>query len=176
MEKFNKENVPRKLPKVLSEQEFTKIMEATSKSHHRLAFKLAFLCGLRITEIINLKPENFDRNRRLIFIEQGKWHKDRYVPYPVKFIKDKEIINLIPLKCKQRALQIVFKDKLKAATGRTDLHFHNLRHSFATMLLGKKVPLNEVQMWMGHNNIQTTMIYSHVSPEVALSNYEKLWE
>jgi len=173
------ERKPTKLPTVISEEDFSKLLKATNTPTHKLAFKLAFLCGLRISEIIKLQPEDFDKERRLIFIRQGKGGKDRYVPYPIKFISDKEV-RLIPLYYKSvtsgsRSLEISFKDKCKTALGRTDLHFHNLRHSFATNLLSKGIPVTEVQFWLGHSRLQTTSIYLKVSPDSALKRYEEMY-
>jgi len=164
-----------KLPSILNEEEFTKLIKATNQTHHKLAFKLAFLCGLRISEIINLKKSSFDSQRRLIFVSQGKGGRDRYVPYPTKFISKKEIDKNIPIKCGVRALQIAFKNYITKVVKRPDLHFHNLRHSFATNLLGKGIPITEVQFWLGHSKLSTTTIYLKVSPDVALKRYEEMW-
>ena len=88
-----------KLPTILSEENFTKLLQKTTKPHHRIAFKLGFLCGLRISEIINLTPKDFDRGRKLIFVRQGKGGKDRYVPYPTKFISQNDVDTLIRGPC-----------------------------------------------------------------------------
>ena len=164
-----------KLPTILSEDSFDLIMKNTKMKHHRLAFKIAFLCGLRISEIINLQLQDFDKQRRLIFVKQGKGGKDRYVPYPIKFIKESEINNHIPIKCGVRALEKAFKRRCVALLNRNDLHFHNLRHSFATNLLNKGVPITDVQFWLGHSRLTTTAIYLKVSPDMALKRYEDLW-
>jgi integrase len=176
MDQEKKETRRRKLPKILNEEEFTKLLQQTRKPHHKLAFKLGYLCGLRVSEVTKLQKENFDKVRRLIRIENAKGGKDRYVPFPIKFIKEKEIDSYVPIKCGIRALEIAFKTNLVRATGRTDLHFHNLRHSFATMLLGKGIPITDVQFWLGHQFLSTTAVYLHVSPDAALQKYEDLWQ
>jgi len=163
------------LPSVLTEKDFVLLVKSAKKKYHKFAFKLAFFCGMRISEIINLRKEHFDRERRLIFIKQGKGGKDRYVPLPMKFISPKEVKKFIPMPIGVRALEIAFKVALKKGLNRTDLHFHNLRHSFATNLLNKGVPITEVQMWLGHSRLQTTSIYLRVAPDKALERYEELW-
>jgi len=170
------ERIKQKLPEVIGDEAFTQILKATLKSNHRMAFKLAYLCGLRVSEICNIKKEDFDHERRLIFVRQGKGKKDRYVPYPTKFIKKIEIEKNIPISCGVRALEIAFKNKCKKILNRNDLHFHNLRHSFATSLLGKGIPITDVQFWLGHSKLTTTSIYLKVSPDMALKRYEDLWE
>jgi len=170
-----KESKRVKLPTILNEKTFSILLKVTKKSHHKLAFKLGFLCGLRISEIVHLEQEDFDRERRLIFVRQGKGGKDRYVPYPIKFISEREIKKNIPMKCGARALQIAFKNRVRRFLRREDLHFHNLRHSFATNLLGKGIPITEVQLWLGHARLNTTAIYLKVSPDAALKRYEEMW-
>ena len=161
------------IAEVLSEADFNKLLEKTTKTRHRLAFKLAFLAGLRISEIIKLQPNDIDKSRKLIFIKQGKGSKDRYVPLP-KFLTPKDIAE-IPLSCGVRTLEAVFKRKLQKALGRKDLHFHNLRHSFATTMINKGMTLPDVQFWLGHSKLATTSIYLRVSPDAALKRYEELW-
>lgn len=168
-----KKTKPKKLPEVLTLKEFNTILKYTKKQEHRLAFKLGFLSGLRISEIINLRYEDINRDRKLIFIRQGKGKKDRYTPLP-PMLQEKELKSL-PLKIGIRALQISFKNKCKKYLNR-DLHFHNLRHSFATNLLSKGIPITEVQMWLGHSRLDTTSVYLKVSPETALKNYNEIWK
>jgi len=169
------ERKKRKLPSILSEEDFIKVLKVTKLKHHKLAFKLGFFCGLRISEITNLKKNDFDRSRRLIFVRQGKGKKDRYVPYPLKFIKQSEIDNLIPINCGVRALEIAFKRRILKVLKREDIHFHSLRHSFATNLLSKGSPITDVQLWLGHSRLSTTTIYLHASPDSALQRYEEIW-
>jgi len=76
------------LPVVLSYDEFLKLLDATSNKTYRLAFKLGFLCGLRVSEVVKLQLVDVDYGRRLLFIRQAKGHKDRYVPFPEQFSRD----------------------------------------------------------------------------------------
>jgi integrase len=85
---IKRENRGRKLPVVLSYDEFLKLLSATDNKTYKLAFKLGFLCGLRVSEVVKLQPVDVDYGRRLLFIRQAKGHKDRYVPFPEQFSRD----------------------------------------------------------------------------------------
>ena|SRR3990167_965227 len=150
-----------KLPETIQEEELIKLREATKKPHHRLAYALGFYCCMRIGEIVKLQPEDIDYNLKLIWIKQGKGHKDRKIPIAPEVIK---IIKELPIKCGIRALQIAFKNKAEEVLGK-DLHFHCLRHSGITHYLTKKNWSSlEVQRLAGHSRITTTQIYAHINP------------
>src|SRR3989344_1148076 len=123
-----------RLPEVITEEELIKILEATKKPHHRLAFALGFYCCLRVSEIVKLRPENVDKGTKLLHIKQAKGSKDRNIPISPKVIKG---LKYLPIKCGIRALQIKFKEKGKEVLNK-DLHFHCLRHSAITHYITKK--------------------------------------
>ena len=80
------------------------------------------------------------------------------------------------MKCGVRALEISFKNYVKkAGIEKQDLHFHSLRHSFAVRCMERGIPLNQIQIILGHESIATTGIYLRINPKDALDNYEKLW-
>jgi len=151
----------RRLPEVLNEEEFAKIVSVTKNKRHLLAFKLGFFCGLRVSEIVKLLSSDVDVGRKMLFVRQGKGHKDRYVPFPVPLGK---ALNGLPVGCGVRALEIAFKKASKRAGIVKDVHFHTLRHSAATFYLKRGMSLVQVQQLLGHSSISTTMIYSHISP------------
>lgn len=160
----------RKIPEVITEEEFIKILRATKKKHHKIAFILGFYGCMRVSEVVNLKKENIDRGQRLIRIKQAKGDKDRNIPLPPQATRG---LSHIPLKCGVRALQIAIKHYGKKILDK-DIHFHTLRHSGATHYLNKKKwATRQVQVLLGHSKIQTTEIYTHVSPDVLI---EKMWE
>jgi len=156
----------KKLFETLEEEEVVKIIQNTVKSHHKLAFMLGFYQCMRVSEVVKLQPENIDFNQRLIRIKQGKGSKDRNIPIMPSIAKHlKKHLNLLPLKCSIRALQIKFKENSKKFVGK-DANFHMLRHSGATKLLNKdKWDLRYVQQFLGHSNVATTQIYTHVTPQ-----------
>jgi len=170
----NTESKRRKLPAYLNEEEFLRLIKLVKQPHHRLAFILGFNSGLRISEVVNLKKENLDFTSKKIFIRDSKWGKDRVVPLPKKF--PQSYLKYIPMKCGARAFQIAFRSYAKKAKiFKQDLCFHSLRHSFAVRCMEKGIPLNQIQVLLGHESISTTSIYLKINPKDALQNYEKLW-
>ncbi len=160
----------RKIPEVISEQEFIKLVRAVKKPHHRIAFILGFYGCMRISEIVNLKKENIDRGQRILRLKQAKGKKDRNIPIPPQAVRG---LSNIPITCGIRALQIAFKHYGNRVLHK-NLHFHQLRHSGATHYLNKKKwSTRQVQQLLGHSKIQTTEIYTHVTPEVLI---EKMWD
>ena len=160
----------RRIPETITEEELIKILRVVKKKHHKTAFVLGFYACLRVSEIVNLKPEDIDRGQRLIRIKQGKGGKDRNVPLPPQAVRG---LGVLPLKCGVRALQISFKRYSGSVLGK-DLHFHCLRHSGATHYLNKKGwSTRQVQQLLGHSRISTTEIYTHVKPEDLIN---KMWD
>ena len=158
-----------KLPEIINEDEFVQIIKKTKKKHHRIAFILGFYGCMRVSEIVKLRPENIDRGQRLIKIKQAKGSKDRNIPLPPQATRG---LSYIPLKCGVRALEIAIKKYGKAVLNK-DIHFHTLRHSGATHYLNKmKWSTRQVQQLLGHSKIQTTEIYTHVTPQDLI---EKMW-
>ena len=163
---------PKKLPVALSLEEFTELIKNTKKKHHRLAFLLGYGAGLRISEIVGLEERHINTTECKILIEQGKGGKDRTVPLPKGF--KEESLKLLPLKCGVRALEKAFKRSCVRAgllKVKPSLHFHSLRHGFATRAVSQKIPIHHIRTLMGHSNISTTNIYLESNPQEALKSY-----
>jgi len=168
------ENKKRKLPGYLREDEFLVFLKQVKKAHHRLAFLLAFNSGLRISEVTKLRKEDIDFVGKRIFIKDSKWGKDRVVPLPKGFPQSH--LKYLPFKIGNRALQKAFaRSYKKSGLKKERISFHSLRHSFAVRCMEKGIPLNNIQVLLGHESIKTTSIYLKVNPKDALDNYEKLW-
>ena len=164
----------KKLPISISGEEFYKLMRVTKRKHHKLAFALGFMSGMRISEILHLQKEDVDFQRHSILIRCGKGGKDRVVPMPKSL--PTSYYDLLPMKCGMRALERAFKRKLKhIRINRPGLHFHSLRHGFATHALESGMPINQVQLLLGHSNVSTTSIYVRANPKEALKRYEDLF-
>lgn len=159
-----------KLPEIITEEELIKILEATKKQHHKLAFALGFYECMRVSEVVALQQANVDRNLKLLLIKQAKGSKDRNIPIAPEVLKG---LKHLPIKCGIRALQIAFKQRCKAVLGK-DMHFHSLRHSGIThYLVKKKWSSLEVQRLAGHSKIATTLIYTHINPQDLVN---RMWE
>ena len=159
------------LPEIITEEEFLKILKETKNNQDKLAYSLGFYECMRISEIVNLKPENIDYNLKIIKIKQGKGSKDRNIPIAPEVLKG---LKHLPIRKGVRALQKSLKRKFKEVLGRDDLHFHSLRHSGITHYLTKKKWNSlEVQRLAGHSKISTTEIYTHISPQNLV---DRMWE
>lgn len=159
----------RKIPDTITEEELIKIVQATKNKKKRLAYLLGFYQCMRVSEVVNLKPENIKISEHRIEIKQAKGSKDRNIVIMKPLKMDEQTLihafRYLPIGGTTRALQISFKAIGKKILGK-DIHFHTLRHSGATWLLNKKkYDLRYVQVFLGHSKIQTTEIYTHVSPE-----------
>jgi len=167
----------------LNEEEFIKLLKMIKKEHHRVALILAWGAGLRISEIINLKREDINLKEHKMFIRQAKGSKDRIVNTP-RNLRERHP-PLIPLTIGKRALEAVFlRYSLKCGINRIigsferagkeipiyRFHFHCLRHSYATRCIEARIPLNQLQIMMGHENLSTTSRYVRANPSDAISN------
>ena len=163
------ERKPKPLPIEVTSDEYLQILDKTEFMHHKVAFMLAFESGLRISEVVNLQKNDFDLRNKQIRINMGKNSKDRIVNIPLSW--QPQHINYIPIKCQQRALQKAFinsceKTGLKAK--KPKIHFHSLRHGYATESLRSGVDLYTISKLLGHEDISTTTIYAHLCPEDAI--------
>lgn len=164
-----------KLPAVLSNNEINKIIDQISNSKHRLMIQLAYSSGLRVSEVINLKIKDIDLESKILMVRSGKGKKDRQTVLSDKIKSDlKKIIivkNINDLvfeserggKLTTTSLQKIFKKALSKSGIKKPATFHSLRHSFATHLLENGVDIRYVQELLGHANIRTTQIYTHVT-------------
>lgn len=172
-----KKRKAKKLPVAIDESEFTALIKSTKKPHHKVAFLLGFGSGLRISEITSLDPDrHINIKEKKITVEQGKGSKDRVVPLPKGFRE--EHLKLLPLKCGARALEKAFKGAASRAgllKAKPTLHFHSLRHGFASNAVNNGIPIHHVRTLMGHSNISTTNVYLEMNPKEALKSYEELF-
>jgi integrase/recombinase XerD len=140
---------------------------------HKVAFLMAWGSGMRLSEVLNLKKEDFDLDKGQIGINEGKGKKDRIVPVPRGF-KEKHL-QYIPFDFKDRALQKAFRtyaEKSGLKKKKPSVHFHSLRHGFATQCLRKGIGLRSIQMMLGHSDLSTTSIYLQLAPEEVLNEYQ----
>jgi len=171
----------RKLPKIITREEFEKILKEEDNKQYRLAFLLGFESGMRKSEVVGLKVKGQYKIHPLtkdkiegnsIRIEQGKGAKDRIVPKP-KRLNDKAL-SLLPIKLSRRSLEYRIKALGKRVLNK-EITFHTLRHGFGSHLANGGRPLHEIQILMGHSNLSTTGIYLHANPKEAIKKAEELF-
>jgi integrase/recombinase XerD len=165
-----------RLPNVLSKEEVKRILEAPVNLKHRAMLSLIYACGLRRSELLNLKPDAIESKRGLLEVRQAKGNKDRVVP-----ISDK-VIDMLRVYYKaykpkiwlfegqdpgtqysEQSLQSVLKHAVYKAGIRKKVTLHWLRHSYATHLLESGTDLRFIQELLGHKSSRTTEIYTHVT-------------
>lgn len=166
----------KQLPTVLTIEEVKKLIQATTNSKHNLIIKLLYGCGLRVSEITNLKKQDFDFGEELIFIRQAKGKKDRVVRLPqsmkeelMAFAKFNQDEYFFPSnrggKLSTATIQKIIQKSTKKAGINKRTHPHTLRHSHATHLLEQGIDLRIIQKLLGHSDIKTTQIYIHISSQ-----------
>lgn len=164
-----------RLPIVLSRLEIEEIIETTVNAKYKLMISLGYACGLRVSEVVNLRVADLDIDELVVHIKSAKGKKDRISILPEKLQND--LRNLIAGKnandyvfasnrggkLTTTSLQKMFRKSLAKTKINKPATFHSLRHSFATHLLENGVDVRYVQELLGHANIRTTQIYTKVT-------------
>lgn len=176
------------LPVVLDVESVRKILTSVPLLRHRTPLRLIYCCGLRLEEAVNLTVDDIEPGR--ILIREGKGGKDRYVPLPDTMYRKLRYYWLQhrnpkwifpsagrghPSNARERmgksdapfgkgSLQLAFKQAVRTAGVRKKATIHTLRHSYATHLLAMGVNIRQLQLYLGHESIETTTIYLHLIP------------
>ena len=170
----------RKLPVVLSEDEVTELIEAVTDRMCRMVLLTGYATGLRLSELLALKPEHIDSARMMVHVEFGKGQRARLVPLsPVLLAelrnywkRDRPRISgspwLFPSKAPKQPMdpstvQKACQAARAAASITKHATPHTMRHSYATHLLEAGTDLRTLQVLLGHAELQTTTIYTHVA-------------
>lgn len=192
-DKVSRPKLTKHLPEYLTEEEVGKLLDVEVKSpydyRNKTILELLYSSGIRISELVNIKTPNYDIEECLIRI-MGKGSKERIVPlgdYAVNIMND-YMNNYRPLINKKHtdyvfinnrgdkiSRQFIFKVIKKEALKKgikKDISPHTLRHTFATHLLKNGADLRIIQELLGHENISTTQIYTHVTNNKLKSDYE----
>jgi integrase/recombinase XerD len=168
---------PRQLPEILSAEELQALFGAAQNQQERALLMTTYGGGLRVSEVIKLRPHDIDSQRMMIRIVAGKRAKDRYTLLSVRLLEElrtywkayRPAHNwLFP---GRRPEQHFNDDKARVvfnrAKAKAGIHkggsIHLLRHCFATHLLEAGVDLRTIQILMGHSSIDATVWYLHVS-------------
>jgi site-specific recombinase XerD len=168
---FERPRKERKLPQVIDRNFLLNNINKIKNIKHKSILLLGYSCGLRISEVINLKIKDIDSKRMIINIIQSKGNKDRIVKLPLKLLtilreyykeyKPKDYLFNGQNNSLQYSSESCNK-LIKHYLGK-EYHFHLLRHSYATHLLDIGIDLRFIQNQLGHSSSKTTEIYTHVS-------------
>ncbi|GIU68487.1 MAG: hypothetical protein KatS3mg001_337 [Candidatus Pacearchaeota archaeon] len=168
----------KKLPEVLTKEEIKRLLSSVKNKKSKLMLSLMYSCGLRVSELINLKIEDLSLEEKIGKIKLGKGKKDRFFNIPSMLIpqlrkqikkqknKNQEFLFSGPKgKLSERNVQKIVKKAAKKAGIKKQISPHTLRHSFATHLLENGTDIRKIQELLGHSSISTTEIYTHISKE-----------
>lgn len=183
MIKIRYSKTPKKLPVFLTKEEVTSLFEAASNPKHRLILELIYSAGLRVSEVVNLKKQDFQFERGIGWVRKGKGRKDR--PFIIARCLEEKLKVFIAQNCTSsfsflflgrkgrhlhtRSVQEIVKQAAIRACIEKNVHPHSLRHSFATHLIENGYDVATVQPLLGHNSAETTMTYVHMASPSMIS-------
>lgn len=188
--------IAKKLPPYLTLEEVSKLLDVEIKSpydaRNKAILELLYSSGIRISELCNMQTSNYDSYECIIRLI-GKGSKERIIPlgdYAISVLEDyinnyrpkinKKNINSIFINnrgdaiSRQFIFKVIKKECLKKGI-RKNVSPHTLRHTFATHLLQNGADLRIIQELLGHENISTTQIYTHVSNQELKNDYQKFF-
>jgi integrase/recombinase XerD len=168
----------RRLPVVLSRDEVQRLFAVVTNLKQKALFMVAYDAGLRLSELINLRLQDIDSGRMVLRIRQGKGKKDRYArltPGLLELLREywrefRPQTLLFPGAAANKRYDLatpgqLLKKVCRKAGIQKRVSMHTLRHSFATHLLEAGANLRVIQQMLGHDKIQTTALYTHISLE-----------
>ena len=185
MAKMQSVRIPHTLPVILSPEEVTRLIASAENVKYQVALSVAYGAGLRASEVVSLKVSDIDSQRMALRIQRGKGQKDRYAMlspvmlerlrtwWRVAKSQGKMLpggwlfpgLNPIdPLSTRQ--LNRAIHAAADAAKLDKRVSMHSLRHAFATHLLEQKTDIRVIQVLLGHNQIETTTLYTQVATEL----------
>jgi integrase/recombinase XerD len=174
----------KKLPVVLSKEEIWRMLAQATLLKHRILIGLLYGCGLRCMEARSVRLSDLDYDRKMLHVRQGKGKKDRYVPLSTHLIRglklyieterpEEWLFNGQPQENRkggdydsrysQRGVQWAVKQASKRAGILKDVNVHTLRHTYATHLLEDGMDIMTLKEMLGHERIETTLVYLHIA-------------
>ena len=189
----------KKLPTVLSKDEVWRLLKSCQLLKHKILIGLLYGCGLRCMEVRSVRLQDLDFERLQLKVVQGKNKKDRYVPLSQHLVRGLKtyielekpktyLFNGQPIaraggdfdsRYSQRGVQWVVKQACKSAGVTKDVCVHTLRHTFATHLLEDGLDIVTLKNLLGHQDIETTMVYLQIAQldtQKAFSPLDTLFE
>ena len=173
----------RYLPTSMSELEVEKLLNSPKSSirieiRDKAMIEMLYATGMRISELVNLKLNNVDINRCVVKV-LGKGSKERLIPFGENALEALNLyLNIRPSSNskevflsnrKRRLSRVTIWQRIKTYLKRENLKLsispHTLRHAFATHLLNRGADLRSVQLLLGHSDLSTTQIYTHIAKQ-----------
>jgi len=168
-----------KFPEILSEAEIMRLIKNISNQKHQAILLTVYACGLRKSELLNLKINDIDSDRMVIRIKQSKGAKDRDISLPVMLLNilRKYVSKYSPkvylfegqkgdgAPYSASSTNQILKAALKKSKIKKHITLHSLRHSYATHLVEKNINLRYIQEALGHRSSKTTELYTKLSKE-----------
>ena len=171
------------LPASMSEKEVEKLLNSPDVSkdieqRDKAMIEMLYATGMRISELVNLKITDIDMNRSVIKV-MGKGSKERLIPFGesasealfnyLKIRKDSSSKEVFISNRGRKITRVAFWQRIKVYLLRENLKIsispHTLRHAFATHLLNRGADLRSVQLLLGHSDLSTTQIYTHIAKQ-----------
>jgi len=162
-----------KLPLVLSKDEVIKMIDSTNNLKHKLVIMFLYYAGLRLDEARNIRWEDIDFDREIIHLKTAKGDKERVIFLHKRLIETLRILGTKEVgpiflsqrdgKYNKRTIQQIIKSASKKSGIKKKVTPHTLRHSFATHLLESGADIRYIQQLLGHKDLKTTQIYTHVA-------------
>ena len=169
------------LPVVLSQAEVRAILGAVKITAYQVCLSTIYSCGLRLVEGVKLRVDAIDSERMMVHLRQSKGDKDRLVPLPTGTLQKlrrywqhhRNQEWLFPTwkegtsspTINPSSVQKAFRQALTASGVKKKASVHTLRHSYATHLVEAGISLELVQQYLGHQSLQTTLVYVHLTPQ-----------
>lgn len=186
--------IEKSLPKFLTEDEVNSLLDITLREpkdyRNKAMLELLYATGMRVSELLDLKLSNYYEEDACVKV-MGKGSKERFIPigditikylnlyikeYRKYILKTKSseylFVNYSGNRMSRQGFTKILKDISNKSKIKKDISPHILRHSFATHLLNNGANLRVIQELLGHENISTTEIYSHISKEKILNDYK----
>lgn len=165
-----------RLPVVLSKAEVVALLDSVTNVKHKLILSLMYSAGLRVSEVVSLRPEDFDFDYKVLWVRQGKGKKDRQTILADRIMNDlSQRLATVPAghylfhgqgpgsHLSTRSVEKIFQRALDSTSIKKRATCHSLRHSFATHLLESGVDAVYIQRLLGHRRLETTLIYARIA-------------
>ncbi|MDG6224108.1 MAG: tyrosine-type recombinase/integrase [Candidatus Thermoplasmatota archaeon] len=163
-----------RLPTVLNREEVHSMIDSAVNVKHKVLLMLLYYGGLRLSEARSLRWEGLDFERGIIHIKHGKGDRDRVVFLHSRLAEALSVLGVKSEGCvlissvskgayTPRGIQLTVADIAKRAGIKKRVSPHTLRHSFATHLLEAGADVRHIQKLLGHRNLSTTQVYTHIA-------------